>query len=104
MQDTYIDRGFCIFLMQMLKTVIISFINWSEHFIWWGCFQVCSGNNNTSLLLNACEDINLINKGVISPYIKKYGEILLKFNIFSLHYIRHYCASNKCQLFKTALK
>ena len=25
MQDTYIDRGLCIFLMQMLKTVSISF-------------------------------------------------------------------------------
>ena len=27
MQDTYIDRGLCIFLMQMPKTVIILFIN-----------------------------------------------------------------------------
>ena len=75
----------------MLKTVNISFINWSEHFIQWGCFQICSRNNNTSLLLYACEVINLINKGVTSPYVQGYGEILLKFNILSLPFIRH-CA------------
>ena len=33
------------------------------------CFQICSGNNNKSLLLYACEVIHLINKGVISQYI-----------------------------------
>ena len=22
-------------------------LNWSEHFIWWVCFQICSGINNT---------------------------------------------------------
>ena len=32
-------------------------LNWSEHFIWCGCFQICSGNNNTSLLWYACEVI-----------------------------------------------
>ena len=26
-------------------------LNWSEHFIQWGCFQICCGNNNTSLHL-----------------------------------------------------
>ena len=25
-------------------------LNWSEHFIRWGCFQIWSGNNNTLLL------------------------------------------------------
>ena len=25
-------------------------LDWSEHFIWCGCFQICSGNNNTLLL------------------------------------------------------
>ena len=50
MQDTYIDRGLCSFLMQILKTVSrLLNVNWLEHFIRWGCFQVCSGNNNTSL-------------------------------------------------------
>ena len=30
MQDTYIDRGLCIFLIQMLKIVSILFINWLD--------------------------------------------------------------------------
>ena len=48
MQDTYIDRGLCIFLMQILKTVSpLSNVNWLEHFIRQGCFQVCSGNNTS---------------------------------------------------------
>ena len=40
MQDTSIDRELYIFVVQMLKTVSVSFIiisvslNWSEHFIW----------------------------------------------------------------------
>ena len=47
-------------------------LNWSEHFIWCGCFQICSGNNNTSsLLLYACKVIHLINKGVTSPYVQE---------------------------------
>ena len=46
-------------------------LNWSEHFIRCGCFQICSENNNTSLLLYACEVIHLINKGVISPYVQE---------------------------------
>ena len=50
--------------MQALNTVM----NWSEHFTRQGCFQICSENNNASLLLYACEGIHLINKGVISPY------------------------------------
>ena len=32
-------------------------LNWSEHFIRWGCFQICSRNNYT-LLLYACEFIH----------------------------------------------
>ena len=35
-------------------------MNWSEHFIWWGFFQIFSGNNNTSLLLYACEVIHFV--------------------------------------------
>ena len=94
MRDTYIDRGLCIFFVQMLKAVSISFVNseLAEHFIWRGCFQICSGNYNTSLLLYACEVIHLINKGATSPYVQVYGRILLKFNILCLHYATHYCA------------
>ena len=71
MRDIYIDQELCIFLMQMLKTVSISFID-SElvrtlHSM--GCFQICSGNSNTSLLLYAYEVIHLINKDVISRYV-----------------------------------
>ena len=40
-------------------------LNWSEHFIRWGFFQICSGSNK------ACEVIHLINKGVISPYVQE---------------------------------
>ena len=72
----------------MLKTVSISFINY-EHFIWWGFFQICSGNSNTSLLWYACEVIHLINKGVISPYVQELGGIVLKFNILRLHYVTY---------------
>ena len=46
-------------------------LKWSEHFIRWGCFHICSGNNNASLLLYACEVIHLINKDVISPYVQE---------------------------------
>ena len=53
-------------------------VNWTEHFIWWGCFQICSASNNKSLLFYACGIIHLINS-VISPYIQEYGGILLKF-------------------------
>ena len=59
--------------------------NWSEHFIWRGFFQIFSGNNNASLLLYTCEVVHLINKGVISPYVKK-------FNILRPHYVTHNCA------------
>ena len=45
-------------------------LNWSEHFIWCGCFQICSGNNNT-LLLYAFEVIHLINKGVTLLYVQE---------------------------------
>ena len=44
-------------------------LNRSEHLIWWEWFQICSGNNNTSLSFYACEVIHLINKGVTSPYV-----------------------------------
>ena len=54
-------------------------VNWTEHFIWWGCFQICSESNNKSLLFYACGIIHLINNSVISPYIQEYGGILLKF-------------------------
>ena len=46
-------------------------LNWSEHFIQWGCFQICSGNINTSFLLYACEVIHLIHKGVISRHVRE---------------------------------
>ena len=67
-------------------------MNWSEHFIRWSFFQICSGINNNTLLLYACEVIHLINKGVISPYVQEWGGILLKFNILRLHNATHYCA------------
>ena len=41
--------------------------NWSEHFVWCGCSQICSGNSNTSLLY-ACKVIHLMKKGVTLPY------------------------------------
>ena len=82
-----------IFLMQMLKTVSITFFN-SEltrtlYSVWF--LQICSGNNNTSLLLYDCKDIHLINKSVTSPYAQAQGGILLKFNILCLHYVTHHC-------------
>ena len=46
-------------------------LNWSEHFIRCGCFQICSGNNNISLLLYACEVIHLINKDVTSSHVQE---------------------------------
>ena len=46
-------------------------LNLSEHFIRWGFFQICSGNNNTSLLLYACKVIHLIKKRVTSPYVQE---------------------------------
>ena len=60
-------------------------LNWPEHFIWCGCFLIYSGNNNTSLLLYACEVLHLINKSVTSPYVQKQGGLLLKPNILRLH-------------------
>ena len=53
-------------------------------------FHICSRNNKTSLLLYACKVINLINKGVISPYVQEQGEMLLKCNIRHLHYVTYY--------------
>lgn len=78
-----------VFLSQ-LKTVCILFINWSEHFIPMGWFQICSGNKKE--LLYACEVNNLVSKGVISQYVQEWSGKLLQFNILSLYCIRHYCA------------
>ena len=61
------------------------------------CLQICSRNNNTSLLLYACEVIYLISKDVISPYVRGQGGILLNFNILSS--LTHYCTRNECQPF-----
>ena len=78
MRDIYIDRELCIFLVLILNIVShLLTLNWSKHFIRWGCFQICSENNDASLLLYACEVIHLINKGVISPYVQVQGGILL---------------------------
>ena len=45
-------------------------LNWSELLIPLGCFQICSGNNNTSWLY-ACENIHLISKAVTSLYVQE---------------------------------
>ena len=50
-------------------------LNWSQHFIWWDCFQICSGNNNT-LLLYAYEVTHLVNKGVTRPYVQEEARVL----------------------------
>ena len=82
MQKTYTDQKPCIFLVQIPETVNMLFINWLDHFIFKGWFQIYSGNKNT--LLYACKVINLINKGVTSQYVQRWGGILLKFNIPSI--------------------
>ena len=61
-------------------------------------FQICSRNNKT-LLLHVCEVIYLINEGVILPYVREQGEILLKFNILRLHDVTPYRARIKYQAF-----
>ena len=65
-----LTEGFVFSTCRCLKQSVsrLLTLNWSEHFIRCGCFHICSANNNTSLLLCACEAIHLINKGVISPY------------------------------------
>ena len=72
MRGTYTDRRLCIFLMQMLKTVSISFINCElvKTLYSVGCIPICSGSNNT-LLLYACEVIYLKSNGVISLYVQE---------------------------------
>ena len=72
-QENHIDRELCIFLVRCSKQSVscLLTLNCSEHFIRWGCFQICSGNNNVSLLLYASEVIHLINKGVISHYVQE---------------------------------
>ena len=84
MRKTYTDQKPCIFLVQIPETVNMLFINWSNHFILKGWFQIYCGNKNTLLLLYACKVINLINKGVTSQYVQRWGGILLKFNILSI--------------------
>ena len=71
MRDTFtLTEGFVLSIYKYLKQSVTPLItlNWSEHFIRWRCFQICSGNNK-SLLLHACEVIHLINKGVTSLYV-----------------------------------
>ena len=41
---------------------------------------------------------------VISPYVREWGGILLKFNILRLHNVTHYCAWIERQLFKSSLE
>ena len=57
MQDTYIDQGHCIFSMQISNQSVscLLTVNWPEHFIRWGCFQIYSGNNNATLSYSAVE-------------------------------------------------
>ena len=67
----YIDQGLCMFLIQMLIIVGISFINSElvKTLYSVGLLQICSGNNNASFLLYAWEDMHLINKDVTSLYV-----------------------------------
>ena len=60
-------EGFVFFWCRCSKQSVFR----SEHFIWCSCYEICTGNNNTSLLLYACEVIHLINKGVTSPYVQE---------------------------------
>ena len=68
-----LTKGFVLSLCRCSKQSVSCLItlNWSEHLISCGCFQLCSGSNNISLLLYACEVIHLINKGVTSPYVQE---------------------------------
>ena len=58
-----------------------------DTYIRWGCFQICSGKNNTLLLVYAYEVIHLINKGVISLYVQEWSGV----TIVRLHYVTYYC-------------
>ena len=68
-----LTKGFLFSLCRCPKQSVsrLLSLNCSEHFIWCGCFQICSENNNTSLLLYACEVIHLINKDVTSLYVQE---------------------------------
>ena len=66
MRDTYIDRGLRIFLRQMLKAVSISFINSELARKLYSVGLLSNLNNNTLLLLYACEVIHWIKKGATS--------------------------------------
>ena len=70
---TTTTKGFVFSLYRCSKQLVscLLTLNWSEPFIPWGCFQICSANNNASLLLHACEVIHLVNKGVTSPYVQE---------------------------------
>ena len=50
-----LTEGFVFSSCRCLKQSVSPLLtpNWSEHFIRCGYFQICSGNNNTSLLLYA---------------------------------------------------
>ena len=64
MRDTFtLTKGFVFSTYRCSKQSVsrLLILNWSEHFIRWGCFQICSG-----ILLYAWEVIHLINKGVTS--------------------------------------
>ena len=88
-----LTEGFVFSLCRCSKQSVscLLTLNSSEHFIWCGCFQICSGNDNISLLLYVCEIIHLINKGITSLYVQEQGGTLLKFYILCLHYITHHC-------------
>ena len=62
----------------MLKTVSILYGNSElvKHFIQWGSFLICSGNNNILFLMYACEVMHLINKALTTPYVQVKGGIL----------------------------
>ena len=68
-----LTKGFLISSCRCSKQSVscLLTLNCSEDFIRWGFFQICSGNNNTLLLLYACETINLIHRGVISLYVQE---------------------------------
>ena len=51
----------------------------------------------------AFEVVNLLSKEVISAYVQGESRIFLKFNILSLHYLRHYWLESDACLFQTAL-
>lgn len=94
----HVDRQLCIFFVQILKAVSISFINWSENFILRGWFQIYSVNNNTLYLWSQYFNKQGCDFTVCSG-VEWNAFNILKFNILSPHYVRHYCACIECQTF-----